>query len=379
MTERFHGLDALRAGAMLLGVVLHAALIYTEPAILIALRPDGPGAEGNLPVRAMVLWIHLWRMPLFFILAGFFAQMVLDRRGATGFLGDRAVRILLTCLLFTLLFSAMTDQRIGTLDHLWFLWVLWWCCVLAAGLHAAGIGAHIGAIARLFSSTRRMLWLVVPLTLMSLFLRDETVIQRIPRHLSDVEWRGFLFCILFFWAGQALWHQRARLAELARPRVFAPLIAAGSLATAVILVLAAILGDDPNALSDEALIVALLIASPNAAIATGAISLGMIGLAQCVVTRTSALLSGLVQLAYPVYIFHLWFAIGVSVAILDANPDIAQMLNVAITSAVAFAGSALLYLVLVRYTPLEWLFAGWKNAWFQWPWTAKGRPGERPS
>lgn len=87
--ERLHALDAVRAFALLLGVVLHSALAYVMPP-----GQWGVGvAEPNLALWFFVYYTHDFRMQLFFLLAGFFAGRVVERRGARAFLRDRAVRI----------------------------------------------------------------------------------------------------------------------------------------------------------------------------------------------------------------------------------------------------------------------------------------------
>ena len=59
---RYHGLDALRALAMAMGIVLHAALPY--------FFTDGfwPADDHSKPIKAIFEFIHIWRMPVFFIL-----------------------------------------------------------------------------------------------------------------------------------------------------------------------------------------------------------------------------------------------------------------------------------------------------------------------
>lgn len=66
--ERIHGLDLLRADAMLMGVLLHATLPFLYNAELV--RP---------PTWIFLLFtsIHILRMPVFFILAVFFCGSVL--------------------------------------------------------------------------------------------------------------------------------------------------------------------------------------------------------------------------------------------------------------------------------------------------------------
>lgn len=92
--ERLHGLDALRAGALLLGVVLHAAMPYV--------LPPGLWAIGTTEPVAFLGWLaytlHSFRMETFFLLAGFFGALVVGRRGVASYLGDRFRRVALVFL-----------------------------------------------------------------------------------------------------------------------------------------------------------------------------------------------------------------------------------------------------------------------------------------
>ena len=89
-TGRYHGLDVVRAAMMLLGVVIHTAVVYCEPQIWIYEDPDRTALAGIL-----VLGIHIFRMPAFFVMAGFFGAMLFDRRGPGGFASHRYDRIVL--------------------------------------------------------------------------------------------------------------------------------------------------------------------------------------------------------------------------------------------------------------------------------------------
>ena len=104
--ERIHYLDNLRALAMLLGVYLHGALAYAEPArsVWIATNP-----EGSVAIDASIWWIHLFRMSLFFLLSGYFAKRIMQRKGLQAFLWNRMLRIALPFALFwPFLMVAMT-------------------------------------------------------------------------------------------------------------------------------------------------------------------------------------------------------------------------------------------------------------------------------
>ena len=91
-TQRYHGLDGLRGFAMLLGIVLHGSLPYFS-------RINGfefvwPADDDQSVLLALVFdFIHTWRMPTFFLMAGFFAHLVLERRSTSVFIVDRLKRI----------------------------------------------------------------------------------------------------------------------------------------------------------------------------------------------------------------------------------------------------------------------------------------------
>ncbi len=95
--RRYYGLDALRGGMMLLGVVIHGVGFY-----LVAPPPHVPLFMD--PARTYVAdfcfaLVHSFRMPTFFVLAGFFASLLVEKRTLPGMLRDRAARILLPLIL----------------------------------------------------------------------------------------------------------------------------------------------------------------------------------------------------------------------------------------------------------------------------------------
>ncbi len=93
---RRHDLDALRAFAMLLGIALHAALAFV-PIPWIAMNDETVPALGTF-----VELVHGFRLPLFFLMSGFFAAMLIHRRGLGGFVRHRWKRIALPLLLGTI-------------------------------------------------------------------------------------------------------------------------------------------------------------------------------------------------------------------------------------------------------------------------------------
>lgn len=94
--DRLHALDAVRAYALLLGVVLHSAAAFLD-GFPIPIWRDEPSAGA-----AVVYYvIHIFRMSAFFLMAGFFARMLIERRGVGGFAKDRLKRVGVPLVLFS--------------------------------------------------------------------------------------------------------------------------------------------------------------------------------------------------------------------------------------------------------------------------------------
>jgi uncharacterized membrane protein len=70
--DRLHALDAVRAFALLIGVVFHAAWSFQ------AIPWGAPVVDvsSNIGFDWFVYTAHSFRMPLFFLIAGYFARML---------------------------------------------------------------------------------------------------------------------------------------------------------------------------------------------------------------------------------------------------------------------------------------------------------------
>ncbi len=99
--ERYHGLDFVRAVAMMLGVVIHTSMLFRDdfnwPMIAGEYRGD---AINTFAIK----FIHFFRMQLFIILAGFFAELVFQRKGMNHLAKDRIKRVLIPFLVGILIF-----------------------------------------------------------------------------------------------------------------------------------------------------------------------------------------------------------------------------------------------------------------------------------
>src|SRR5258706_2777142 len=89
--RRYYGLDALRGGMMLLGIVLHSATFYLAAPPPHVPIPTDP--HTSLVMDAIFDLIHSFRMPTFFVLAGFFTALLVEKRGVAGAYRNRLARV----------------------------------------------------------------------------------------------------------------------------------------------------------------------------------------------------------------------------------------------------------------------------------------------
>ena len=129
--ERDHSLDAARGVLMGLGLLLHTANIYSPGAGWLV---DDPQAHPFFGWLSDV--IHVFRMPAFFWISGYFCALMFLRRGNGAMLRLRLPRLLLPLLATLLLLNTLQDLLVGWaagrttqevlaaglhLHHLWFL------------------------------------------------------------------------------------------------------------------------------------------------------------------------------------------------------------------------------------------------------------------
>jgi glucan biosynthesis protein C len=168
--ERLHALDAVRGFALIAGIVFHATVSFLP-------GPKGAplwivtDSQPSVALGVVFHVLHIFRMTTFFLIAGFFAHLTFHRRGAKGFIADRAKRIAVPLLVgWPILFAAIVAVTIWAavsaahgrplppppkypgfpafpLTHLWFLYVLLW--LYAATLTIRAVAARLDRTGRL--------------------------------------------------------------------------------------------------------------------------------------------------------------------------------------------------------------------------------------
>ena len=185
-SQRFYDLDALRAVAMFLGIVLHAG-VFVLPEMFPAWPVYDAAASGDPTYKLVIETIHGFRMPVFFLLSGFFTALLWQRRGlrALGMQRLTRVGIPLAVACFTVLplsiwllaaaggyrepydfpFWALPLLWLFNLGHLWFLWYL----LLMAG--AFLLAARLGLQFRHPAAW----WLTIPISMAVSLLMVEPI------------------------------------------------------------------------------------------------------------------------------------------------------------------------------------------------------------
>ena len=109
-TQRYHDLDFVRATAMLLGLLLHVCIFFMPSHKYFW----GTGEYfGDVLDLQFLNFIHLFRMQLFFFMAGFFAELVIDRKGLHHLVNDRLKRIVLPFIIGLVLLMPLHILLVG--------------------------------------------------------------------------------------------------------------------------------------------------------------------------------------------------------------------------------------------------------------------------
>jgi ABC-type multidrug transport system ATPase subunit/peptidoglycan/LPS O-acetylase OafA/YrhL len=199
---RLHAFDAARGFALLLGVAFHAALSFMPG------WPPGLWAMSDVstsPLLSDAAYVsHIFRMALFFFIAGFFARLLYQRRGARGFWANRGKRILVPLVGgWVVLFPLITwiwlvgmrkvfdgelpempemaaEPGAFPLTHLWFLYQL--LLIYAGFLAARALFVRLDASGRLRGLVDRAVTasLRVPVAVLALGLPLAVVLARLP-------------------------------------------------------------------------------------------------------------------------------------------------------------------------------------------------------
>ena len=371
---RIHYLDNLRAIAMFLGVVLHAALAYAHDYEAVWITS---GEQHHRFFDGLNTFIHAFRMPLFFLIAGYFSHAMIVKDGLLVFIKNRLFRLGLPFILFwpvvmlalggafawaahyadyippivqaMQLIPEGESLRLSTV-HLWFIYyLLLFCLFTLFGVRfLSSIGNSIG------SYLLQQSWhlMVLPLALLPASL---AVMSPFPAPDSLVPgWWGILFYGVFFYWGWLFYMDKGYLARVKKYRL--ALLFASMAGFFVLVVYSEPLQLDkvmmPYAEQNRAHFIQAVVQSYLAVFLVVVI----LSYGKQFLSCSNRTLAYLAQSSYWVYIVH--FPVLVFVQIFIGNFDLSLLFKFSISLALTMFVSLLSYQLLIRNTPIGWILSG---------------------
>lgn len=388
-SDRIYYLDNVRALAMLLGVFFHGALAYSSLGHTFWLIGD---REGSLTLSLITWFSHLFRMGLFFLIAGYFAKLLIQKRGVKRFLLNRTLRIGLPIVVFLPIVSismglmfvfaayyvqdpppvlAVIKAMINgtpippefapadgapkppdeTLAHLWFLYYLMMFAVLSALLSLINWTSGKRFIDWLYSKPAALLFIPIALLPALAMVGSPTPS---PASLTPALW-PFGFYGLFYFAG---WCLRGREQAIDALSPYAWLLVGISM----------ILYIPYYAYFPVQALVAKVEVEPwqnwlamvlNAYIGVF-MTVACLGLGKAYLSGHSKVMRFIADSSYWTYLLHLPLIMFIQVLMVDWHMNVWVKLLIAVSA--TFAISLITYVVFVRYTPIGWMLNGRKRS-----------------
>ncbi len=350
---RLHDLDALRAFAMLLGIVLHAS-VFLLPAVDFWPVHDEWGyttePEKN-PYGYLISVIHGFRMPVFFMISGFFTAMLWQSRGLHQLAQQRLKRIGLPLLvgMFTLipinawLFIGSDFKLLywpvawlGGFSHLWFLWYL---LLMAAALT---IAARLGLKFR-----HPLWWLLIPLTFVPQYFMQQQAFGADTPHGVIPPLRVLGYYVIFFVFGVFFYQWKIAV----RRWWTVALLPALTLAFPAGLVLL------HHELPPVSEVVWTWVAATALQVAfTWLVCFGLMGLFRCVAVKERFWVRYMSDASYWLYLCHLPLVVGGQMLVL--NWPVSVHLKFGLICTVVVAVLLVVYQFGVRYTLIGTMLNG---------------------
>lgn len=385
--SRVYYMDNLRAFAMLLGVFFHAALAY-GPSLQEVWLPASTDNAAYMDFFAF--FSHAWRMPLFFIIAGFFAALLHKKRGLAALTKNRLLRVTLPFIVFLPLVIISMVMIIGwaisnvenmspmlgivafmsqnpdappppaSTTHLWFLYQLTFFYAVTIGylalskkfkrLHFSGLS---------FAIAKPMLFLLLaPLLLVPALLTQHAPIPA-PEQFIPQLW-SFAYFGMFFVFGWALFSKITLLDRL-QPYLFFTLLVSVVCYTIFYILIpkslnmqeAMTMMSAPPAIDKNQIILSLLQAFIAVHMSIAALLIG-----RRYFNKQSSIVRIISDSSYWIYIVHLPLLWCIQFVLLDYDWPMLVEFFVSTFSTIIIGFVS--YLIFVRWTPVGWLLNGKK-------------------
>ena len=355
--RRLYYLDALRVIAVLLLVPFHVGLIYAPFFLFII-----PGDERSRLIGGVVVaFLHIWHMPLFFLISGAAARFSLAKRTVTGYLSERVTRLFIPLLVGMAV--AIAPQRYielrwwidleqsyfewypqfwttgfvpeGNLTwhHLWFLVYLFTYSLITLPL-LAWLRGDRGQ--RLIAGlTARLRGPLGPLLLMVPTLLTEWIFRaRWPGYQNLIDdWANFTLYLWFFVAGYLIITDADLMARIKRGR--RAWLALALPPTAAIVAAVTLTGERLTFAYTDPLYAVYVV---GITLATWGWVLAALGYGQVWLNRETPLLRYTRRVAYPFYIVHQAWIVWLAFLVVPLSWSIAAQFALIAAGTVLLSG-----------------------------------------
>lgn len=363
---------------MWLGIVLHVAINHTTGPSALPWRDTQTTPLADL----LLVFIHAFRMPVFFIIAGYFVALLVKRRGYKGMVIHRLRRLALPFAIFwpvlivcttVLMLVYLHLMATGTAGidlsliskkskmtspfntmHMWFIYYLMWFCILTAVFAQASAWVPaklLKALDKGFCALARNWWgpliLSVPLAIIGSFYRAGMLTPNgsfIP-NVNELVHSG-----LFFVFGLYLYRHQDLLFPLYVKKCWRNTIA-GFVVFVLVLGAFKTFVTEPHRVPHIEAVIAFLYN-----LTSWLWSLALIGLFLRYVPAQNRVLRYVSESSYWVFLVHMLGTIGFG-AVLFSQP-FGPLTKMALNILATTAACLITYQVLVRYTLIGVLLNG---------------------
>ena len=368
MKSRFHNLDFLRAFAMMMGLVIHAPILFTMPGVARDFQIE------NIPALESWGWLVMgfisnWRMPLFFLLSGFFSVLVLEKKGNPHFIKDRIIRIGITCLLFSAFYDLLDGRVDFTTAHLWFLYelvIFVLCFSLLYKIQVVKNLVYQTCSPKIFSVI--CLWLIATVPLAHILNNSFNPYALMPSEtFFSLKPGNLVYYFSYFLLGVLLYSNQKIFSKLSENKTITLLGILSVLAYFAQLYAGSLLYSEVENIrkitSMKFDTFDVLLNAFTRGANTILWCLFFIGLASKFIQSGSATLRWFVELSYPIYIVHVIPLPIISAGFYEAG--LSQISNFLLTIVIGFIVCIFLYYIFIKFTPVNWLLNGYHKSFFQ--------------
>ena len=353
---------------MMMGLFIHAPILFYSPLLAKEFQIENITPAEDW-VYLLMVFISNWRMPLFFLLSGFFAVLVIEKKGCSYFIKDRIIRIGITCLLFSAFYDMLDGRFDFTTGHLWFLYELMIFVLCFSLLYETKVFKDI--VCRKISPKIFFiifLWLIATVPLAHILNNSlHPSALEPPETYFSLKPGNLVYYFSYFLLGVLLYSNQQIFSKLSENKTITILGILSVLAYFAQFYAGSLLFSGVEDIRDTRYTqfdpILILFYAFTKGTNTILWCLFFIGLASKFIQSGSAILRWFVELSYPMYILHLIPLMIISAVLYSAG--LSQIGNFLLTIIIGFIVCVFLYYIFIKFTPLNWFINGYHKSFLK--------------